>query len=44
VVTGNHYWIDGFVGLILMAIALVLFNNDSPWHKKKVAASVGVHH
>src|SRR5258708_6841018 len=40
VVTGNHYWIDGFVGLILMAIALVLFNNDSPWHKNKSLAHV----
>jgi membrane-associated phospholipid phosphatase len=31
VVTGNHYWLDGIVGLMLMAIALVLFNSDSPW-------------
>ena len=42
VVTGNHYWIDGIVGLMLMAIALVLFNHDSPWEKaKRVRALAG---
>lgn len=25
VVTGNHYWLDGIVGVMLLAIALLVF-------------------
>lgn len=30
VVTGNHYWLDGIVGVTLLAFALVLFRRDAP--------------
>jgi hypothetical protein len=31
VVTGNHYWLDGIVGVALLGIGLVLFRRDAPW-------------
>ncbi len=31
VVTGNHYWLDGVVGVALLGIGLVLFRRDAPW-------------
>ncbi|TYB45599.1 phosphatase PAP2 family protein [Actinomadura chibensis] len=34
VVTGNHYWLDGIVGLLLLAIGLWLFRRDSPWRHR----------
>ncbi|WP_242909890.1 phosphatase PAP2 family protein [Actinomadura terrae] len=34
VVTGNHYWLDGIIGLILLAIGLWVFRRDSPWRRR----------
>lgn len=30
VVTGNHYWLDGIVGLLILALGLALFRRGSP--------------
>jgi hypothetical protein len=40
VVTGNHYWLDGIVGVALLAIGLVVFRRDAPWNRpaNRVAA------
>jgi hypothetical protein len=31
VVTGNHYWLDGIVGVTILAVGLVLFERDAPY-------------
>jgi hypothetical protein len=35
VLTGNHYWLDGIVGVALLGIALVLFRHDAPWVERR---------
>lgn len=31
VVTGNHYWLDGLVGTLCLAVAIVIVGRRSPW-------------
>lgn len=42
VVTGNHYWLDGIVGVAILAGGLVLFERDAPYRLRvRRSASTG---
>jgi hypothetical protein len=36
VVTGNHYWLDGIVGVAILAVGLVLFECEAPYRRGRV--------
>jgi hypothetical protein len=41
IVTGNHYWLDGIIGLLLWAFALAVFRHQAPWARMTPCSSRG---